>query len=95
MLITDLTTGCAATDTIIFEELITCPSDLVAVPTAFSPTNDGENDYLQMYPNPTTNSIQFGSVDQLSFDYKILDMDGRLITDGKAHSNQKIDVSSS
>ncbi len=57
VLVTDLTTGCSVTDTILFKELITCPVDLVAVPNAFSPNNDGENDYLRMYPNPTVTSI--------------------------------------
>jgi len=57
VLITDLMTGCSTTDTIRFEELITCSSDLVSVPSAFSPNNDGQNDYLQMYPNPTVTAI--------------------------------------
>lgn len=55
--ITDMMTGCDVIDTIQFEELITCPSDLVAVPNAFSPNSDGENDYLQLFPNPTVQSI--------------------------------------
>ncbi len=57
VLISDLTTGCNAADTIQFEELITCPLDLIAVPNAFSPNDDGENDYLQLFPNPTVKSI--------------------------------------
>ena len=57
VLITDLTTGCAVTDTIVFDELLTCPSDLIAVPNVFSPNDDGENDYLQISPNPSITSI--------------------------------------
>jgi len=57
VLITDLITGCHAADTIRFEELISCPADLIGVPNAFSPNNDGENDYLQLFPNQTIKAI--------------------------------------
>jgi len=57
VLITDLITGCTAGDTIRFEELITCPADLIGVPNAFSPNNDGNNDYLQLSPNQTIKAI--------------------------------------
>jgi len=57
VLITDLMTGCTLNDSIRFEELITCPSDLIWVPNAFSPNGDGDNDYLQLFPNPSIKSI--------------------------------------
>jgi len=50
-------TGCSVTDSIRFEELAACPSNLVLVPSAFSPNDDGKNDYLQLSPNPSLKSI--------------------------------------
>ena len=47
---------------------------------------------LYLYPNPATNSIQFGSQSQVRITYNIFDVTGRLILSGASSSNQMIDI---
>ncbi len=49
-------------------------------------------DALRLYPNPASNSIQFGSQSSVSITYSIIDVTGRLILSGESSSNQIIDI---
>ncbi|MEL6357065.1 MAG: gliding motility-associated C-terminal domain-containing protein, partial [Bacteroidota bacterium] len=53
--ITDTVTGCAVTDSIRIEVIL---SQKIYVPTAFSPNNDGINDVFQLFPDPSVASLR-------------------------------------
>ncbi|MEM8908362.1 MAG: PKD domain-containing protein, partial [Bacteroidota bacterium] len=51
LLVSEETTGCVTTLDTRLEPLAACPEDLIYIPNAFSPNDDGENDVLRMYSN--------------------------------------------
>ncbi len=49
--VTDLNSFCTSTDSVLLRELSACPDDLIEMPNAFSPNDDGFNDVLRMFSN--------------------------------------------
>jgi hypothetical protein len=49
-------------------------------------------DALRLFPNPASNSIQFGSESRVMITFEILDITGRLIRSGESTSNRNINI---
>ncbi len=53
----DIQTACNFTFNSSIRQLETCSEDLIKVPSAFSPNEDGNNDFFQLYPSPSIRRI--------------------------------------
>ncbi len=49
-------------------------------------------DAMHLFPNPASNSIQFGSASSVNISFDILDITGRLVRSGESASNREIDI---
>jgi len=57
LLVTNTNTDCSKEFKTTLRLLNQCPEDLIQVPSAFSPNNDGQNDVLEIFLNPALPSI--------------------------------------
>lgn len=62
--ITDRETGCSTYAVMSVSELKDCPEDLIYMPTAFSPNDDGNNDDFRMYSSNITEIDYFRIYDR-------------------------------
>ncbi len=58
--VTNFETGCITVDSIYFNQMNTCPPELIGVPNIFSPNGDGNNDKLEVFL--ANNMVQEGIV---------------------------------
>ncbi len=52
LLVTDMETGCSSSDTTFVQRVETCGDELIYVPNAFSPNDDGNNDKFEFFLSP-------------------------------------------
>ena len=57
LMVTNINTGCSNEFTTTLNLLNQCPEELIQVPSAFSPNNDGQNDVFEVFLNPALPSI--------------------------------------
>lgn len=57
LIVTNTNTDCSKEFKTTLRLLDQCPEDLIQVPSAFSPNNDGQNDVLEIFLNPALPSI--------------------------------------
>lgn len=67
---------------------ITAVDGIAIISSVSNPTLDA----LRLFPNPASNSIQFGSESSVNITFDISDITGRLIRSGESASNRNINI---
>lgn len=69
VIITDLETGCSFSEHVNVSKINECSEDLISMPNAFSPNEDGQNDTYQMYS---------GTIEEIEY-FRVFDRWGALV----------------
>ena len=70
------------------EEVLFADFSIEEIPLILSTNGTNPELNIQLYPNPSVNSIQIDGIIQKNINYKILNLEGKIILEGKVINNQ-------